>query len=188
MSKRRIQITAVALVCTVAGAAAGIAGGTAATSKKHAQAGPAAVREHLAARGLRFGPHGPAVHEEAVVLNKAGDGFITVTSDSGTLVSASGDQLTLKELVGSVTYKTITLTIPSGATVMRNFKTASLSDLRTGDRVHVSSSSEGTAVLADDGSTLAPHARRAPGARHYGLPDGPPPGLPGAAPPDMQSY
>jgi hypothetical protein len=120
------------------------------------------------------------VHEEAVVLNKAGNGFVTVTSDSGTAQSVSGDQLTIKEAVGSVTYKTVTLTIPSGAKVIRNFKSASLSDLRSGDRVRVSSSSEGTAVLADDGSVRPPFLGRhgpggpgAPGAG-YGPPAGPP--------------
>ena len=118
------------------------------------------------------------MHEVAVALNKAGDGFITVTSDSGTLQSVSGDQLTLKEAVGSVTYRTATLTIPSGATVIRNFKTASLSDLRDGDRVRVSSSTEGTTVLADDGSVLPPRD----GARPHGLR---PPGWPGDAAPPM---
>ena len=38
-----------------------------------------------------------------------------------------GDQLTLKEGTKSVTYKTLTLTIPSGATIKRNGSTAQLS-------------------------------------------------------------
>jgi hypothetical protein len=175
MKKRWIKTTSVALVCATAGAGAGIAGGTAATTKHRARAGAAGAHAGSAIRGPLFGPHGFGIHDVAVVLNKAGDGFITVTSDSGTLESASGDQLTLKEAVGSVTYRTVTLTIASGATVVRNFKAASLSDLRAGDRVHVSSSTDGTTVLADDGSVLPPRrVLRAPGA--------PPPGLPGTAP------
>ena len=173
--KRRWIITAgVALISAAAGAAAGISGGTAATTNKSARAGAAAAHGGW---GLRGGPppgHGFAVHEVAVVLNKAGDGFITVTSDSGTLQSVSGDQLTLKEAVGSVAYRTVTLTIPSGATVIRNFKTASLSDLRANDRVRVSSSTEGTTVLADDGSVLPPRD----GMRPHGMR---PPGGPGDA-------
>ena len=180
--KRRWIITAgVALISAAAGAAAGITGGTAATTNKSARAGAAAAHGGW---GLRGGPplgHGFAVHEVAVVLNKAGDGFITVTSDSGALQSVSGDQLTLKEAVGSVAYRTVTLTIPSGATVIRNFKTASLSDLRAGDRVRVSSSTEGTTVLADDGSVLPPHD----GLRPHAAPPPGAPGAPGGAAPGM---
>ena len=177
--KRRWIITAgVALISAAAGAAAGITGGTAATTNKSARAGSATAHGGWALRGRPPLAHGFAVHEVAVALNKAGDGFITVTSDSGTLQSVSGDQLMLKEAVGSVTYRTATLTIPSGATVIRNFKTASLSDLRDGDRVRVSSSTEGTTVLADDGSVLPPRD----GARPHGLR---PPGWPGDAAPPM---
>ena len=73
--KRRWIITAgVALISAAAGAAAGISGGTAATTNKSARAGAAAAHGGW---GLRGGPplgHGFAVHEVAVVLNKAGDG------------------------------------------------------------------------------------------------------------------
>ena len=183
--KRRWIITAgVALISAAAGAAAGITGGTAATTNKSARAGSATAHGGWALRGRPPLAHGFAVHEVAVALNKAGDGFITVTSDSGALQSVSGDQLTLKEAVGSVTYRTVTLTIPSGATVIRNFKTAGLSDLRAGDRVHVSSSTEGTTVLADDRPVLPPHDGLRP---HAAPPPGAPgaPGAPGGAAPGM---
>jgi hypothetical protein len=173
MKRRWIITVGVALICAAAGAAAGISGGTAATTKS-ATAGPAAAHAHSATRDRMFERHGFAVHEVAVVLNKAGDGFLTVTSDSGTLQSVSGGQLTLKEAVGSVVYRTVTLTIPSDARVIRNFRSASLSDLRAGDRVRVSSSTEGTAVLADDGSVLP----RRDGLHAHGAP---PPGVPGDA-------
>ena len=81
------------------------------------------------------------------------------------MVSVSGDQLTIKEGTTSVTYKTPTLTIPSGATIKRNGSTAQLSDLKAGDRVHVTHSSDGTTVLADDGT----HRPQGPG---YGPPGG----------------
>ena len=173
----------VVAVCAVAGAGAGIAGSAAAPSKKQQrngtnhQGGPG-DGDH----GGRFGgPGGPPVHAEAVVLNKAGDGFITLTEDSGTVVSVSGDQLTVKEGFGSVTYKTVTLTIPASATVKRNFADAKLSDLKAGDRVHVASSSEGTIVFADDGTVRPPFGPHGDGDGPHGGPPGAPYGAPGTS-------
>ena len=112
-------------------------------------------------------------HAEEVVLNKAGTAFITETEDSGTVTSVSGDQLGVKEAASNVTYKTVTLTIPADATVYRNGSKAALSDLKSGDHVHVSSSSDGTTVFAGDGSF-----RPGPDGPHgHG---GPPPGAPPA--------
>ena len=164
---------AVAL-CAALGAGAGIAGSAAAPSTTKS-------KSSSSTRNARprppFGP-GRAVHSDEVVLNKAGTAFITETEDSGTVESVSGDQLTIKESVGSVTYKTVTLTIPSNATVRRNFATASLGDLKAGDRVHVSQSSDGTNVFANDSSH---QPRGGPGGgRGHGGPGGPPP--PGSGP------
>ena len=135
----------VAALCVALGGAGGIASSGAATStSKKANA--------TRAGGHPGGPGGRAVHEDAVVLNKAGTAFINATEDSGSVVSVSGDQLTIKEGTASVTYKTLTLTIPSGATIKRNGSTAQLSALKAGDRVHVTKSSDGTTVFAADGS------------------------------------
>jgi hypothetical protein len=90
------------------------------------------------------------VHAEAVVLNKAGTAFITATEDNGIVVSVSGDQLTLKEGTKTVTYKTLTITVPGDAKVYRNGSSAQLSDLKAGDHAHVSQSSDGTVVFAGD--------------------------------------
>jgi hypothetical protein len=148
----------VATLCAALGTAGGIATGGAATSKS---------KKANSSRSARPGgpPGGRAVHEDAVVLNKAGTGFITATEDNGSVVSVSGDQLTIKEGTASVTYKTLTLTIPSGATIRRNGSTAKLSDLKAGDHVHVTKSSEGTTVFADDGT-------HRPMGRGYGPPGG----------------
>lgn len=166
----------IALLCASVGVAGGIASGSAATSKHKA-----GVRASQSGRhgGPHFGPHGMEVHADAVVLNKAGTAFITATEDNGTVDSVSGDQLAVKEAVGSVTYKTVALTIPSGATVIRNGATATLADLKTGDHVHVSQSSDGTVVFAGDSSF-----RPGPGPGHDGH-GGPPPGAPpfGGPPP-----
>ena len=42
------------------------------------------------------------------------------------------------------------MTIPDGATVIRNHAKASLSDLKVGDDIHVIASSEQTFVIAED--------------------------------------
>src|SRR5262245_45727540 len=159
-------ITRVALVgalCVLVGAAAGIAGGSAATSSKS--------KARSAIAGDPGGPPlagpppggpfrlggGPPVHSEAVVPNKAGDGFVNVTTDAGVVKSVSGDQLTITEGTKTLTYKDVTLTIPGDATVSRNGAKASLSDLAAGDHVMVSRSSDGTFVGAFDSSHRPPH-------------------------------
>jgi hypothetical protein len=155
-----MRTVGVAALCVALGAAGGIASSGAATST---------TKKSNASRSGRPGgpPGGRAVHEDAVVLNKAGTAFITATEDSGALVSVSGDQLTIKEGTKSVTYKTLTLTIPSGATIKRNGSTAQLSDLKAGDRVHVTKSSDGTTVFAADASF------RPAGGHGHGPPPGP---------------
>jgi len=156
---KSLRTIGVAALCVALGTAGGIASSGAATSK-------AKKANSTRAGGHPGGPGGHAVHEDAVVLNKAGTAFITATEDSGTVVSVSGDQLTIKEGTKSVTYKTLTLTIPSGATVNRNGSTAQLSAFKSGDRVHVTQSSDGTTVFGGDASF-----RPAGGPGH-----GPPPG------------
>jgi hypothetical protein len=161
----RKQAVFAAAACIVIGSMAGIAGSTAATKSKSSN--KSAQQGRPGPPGMRGGP---PVHAEVVVLNKAKDGFITVTNDSGTVESVSGDQLTIKQGTKNVEYKTITLTIPSGAEVKRNFADAQLSDLKAGDHVHVSQSSEGTNVFAADED-------HKPKRRHgRGGPPGPPPG------------
>jgi thioredoxin reductase len=141
------------------------AGGIVATAA--ARSGSSGTRTNHSTAGHPGGPPGGfAVHAEAVVLDKAGTAFITQTEDSGTVVSVSGDQLVIKEGTASVTYKTVSLTIASGANVYRNGAKASLSDLEAGDHVRVTSSSDGTTVMAGD-KVGRPH------------PGGPPPGYGG---------
>ena len=167
-STRLARVAVVGVLCASIGAGAGIAGSSAAT-KSSKSSSSAHARTARGPAGLRGGP---PVHAEAVVLNKAGTDFITVTEDNGTVKSVSGDQLTITENArkqdgSSVTYKDTTLTIPDGATIRRNGETASLSDLKAGDHVHVARSSDGTFVDAFDSSHRPPHG-----------PGGPPPGAP----------
>src|SRR5439155_10824934 len=170
-SKRLVRPTVIGALCVAIGAAAGIAGGSAATSSKSS--------DRAAGVQVRVGPGpiglggGPPVHSEAVVLNKARDGFITVTTDAGTVKSVSGDQLTITEGTKALTYKDATVTIPGDATIRRNGAKAALGDLKAGDHVIVSRSSDGTFVGAFDSQHRPPLVRK-----HFGPPPGPPPGLP----------
>ena len=171
---RLVRLGAVVGLCALAGAGAGIAGSAAAPSSKVKKSN-APGREKL--RGLR-GLHGPPVHADAVVLNKAGNGFITQTEDSGKVKSLSGGQLVITEGVKNVTYKDVTITVPSNATIMRNDAKATLADLKPGDRVHVIQAPEGVSVFAED----AAHQRSEPRGFRGPPPGGPPPGRPPEGP------
>jgi hypothetical protein len=144
---------AVGAVCALAGAAAGIAGSSASSSKPtKTPLAWAATSERpgpLMWVGALAGAAGPPVHSDAVVPNEKG-GFDTVTMDRGSFSSRSGDQLTITEGTKSATYKTVTLTIPSSATVTRNGEAAKLSDLKSGDKVMVMQSPKATVVAAND--------------------------------------
>jgi hypothetical protein len=187
------QLGIVVVVCALVGALAGIAGSAAAPSKSTSKKSSNALRfgpggQHFRGRfgpGGPGGPGGPAVHAEAVVPNKAGTGFVTVTSDAGKVSSISGNDVTINESVGTLHYKDVTVTIPSGATVIRNHAKAAVSDLKTGDFIRVVSSSDGTFVMAEDAAFRAQEHKRFGGPGmwdHHGQqgPAGPPPaGAPG---------
>src|SRR5213592_3033398 len=124
------QLGVVIVVCALVGALAGIAGSAAAPSKsskkKSASSATATKRAFPRAGGFFHGPGGPGVHSETVVPNKAGTGFITVTSDGR-------NDITIDESVGNLHYKDVTVTITDSATIIRNDAKASLSDIKEGD-------------------------------------------------------
>jgi GTPase involved in cell partitioning and DNA repair len=185
------QLGVVIAVCALVGALAGIAGSAAAPSKSSKKSSKAS-KSATPRQGLRFrggpggpgpGPGGPGVHAEMVVPNKAGDGFITVTSDAGKVKSVSGNDITIDESVGSLHYKDVTVSIPDGATIIRNHAKASLSDIKADDEIRVIASSEQTVVIAEDAAFEKQERQRfgrGPWEHH-----GHPPGAPGfnAAPP-----
>jgi hypothetical protein len=171
-------------VCAAVGATAGIVGSAAAPSHSHkahstsydtATGGPDRRPGPAGMIAFKIGIGGPPVHGVQIVPNKAGDGFDTVTQDSGTVKSISGDSLTITEGTDKATYATPTLTIPAGATVERNFQSAKLTDIQAGDHVDVSSSSGGTAnVFAVDGQHWPPKPPMPPGfAKQLPAPGGP---------------
>jgi hypothetical protein len=153
-----VRIGVVGAVCAVAGGAAGIAGSSASSSHaaKSAESGAAIAEGPGPLLRLGIGDAaGPPVHSDMVVPNQKG-GFDTITMDHGSFSSLSGDKLTITEGTKTATYKTVTLTIPSSATVRRNDQAAQLSDLKSGDTVLIAQSPNGTVVDAHD----AQHADR----------------------------
>jgi len=181
---RRLRPVLLVSLGLIAGAAAGIGGAAAASSGTTATTTnssanppwppiPGNVRQRLSNLGARLdrirseiqalGIDGPPVHQDLVVPSSSG-GFETVTIDSGTVKSVSGDSLTIDEGYNGKTYKTVMLAIPSGASVDRNFSAAKLPDLQAGDHVSVAQTSHGTHVSAID----AQHAPARPFLRPFG--------------------
>lgn len=157
--RKRLVTLMVAAVCALAGTAAGISQSSAAKKATAHRSSTQGAPSGEPGAGRPDGHHGPGgpggeVHAVEVVLNKAGTAFINETTDSGTIkeVDSSGGSITITEGTKSVTYGTPTITIPSDATVMLDGKASTLSALKSGDQVTVSSSSDGTRVFAMDSS------------------------------------
>ena len=148
-----MRMSAVGAVCALVGATAGIAGSSASSSKPTKAVVASAAFANGPGVRFGFGPladaAGPPVHSDTVVPNEKG-GFDTVTMDRGSFSSLSGDRLTITEGTKTATYKTVTLTIPSSATVRRNGEAAKLSDLKSGDTVMVMQNPKATVVVAND--------------------------------------
>jgi hypothetical protein len=160
MNRKRL-IGSIAAACAAAALTAGIAEGSGTTTQSSSATAPsttsgAAIPVHDG-HGGPPGGRGPgrgAVHSVDVVLNKAKSAYITETSDEGTIesIDSSGGSITLLEGTKSLPYKTVTVTVPSGATVTLDGKSSTLDALVAGDRVSVRSSSDGTYVMAMDSS------------------------------------
>jgi hypothetical protein len=183
---RKRLIGIVAAICALAAVTAAIAQGSGTTksssAKSKATAHSAQASGAQGPPGAMGGPdgdmHGPgggAVHSVSVVSDKAGTSFITLTSDRGMVksVDSAAGTITIDEGTKSATYKTLTLTVPSGAKVIRDGKTASLAEIKAEDNVSVSSSTEGTTVFAMDSSFRPEHGPGKGGPPGMG---GPPPG------------
>jgi hypothetical protein len=154
--RRRNIIGALLAVSALAAGAVGVAQGSSSkqVSSTRRTTQSSSGRQMAGAPPGGVGPGAGSVHAVSVVLDKAGTAFIEQTSDRGTIqsVDSSADTITVLEGTKAVTYKTVTLNVPANATVMLDGNTSSLSGLAEGDEVSVSSSSDGTAVLATDSS------------------------------------
>jgi hypothetical protein len=177
--RKRLVTLMVAAICALAGTAAGISQSSAAKNATARSSSTQAMPSGEPGGGRPGGNHGPGgpggeVHAVEVVLNKAGTAFVSETTDNGTIkeVDSSGGSITITEGTKTLTYGTPTITIPSGATVTLDGKTSTLSELKSGDQVRVSSSSDGTTVFATDSSFKPSDMGGGPG---HGM-GGPPPG------------
>ena len=191
-------MTLVIAVCALVGAIAGIAGSAAAPSKssKSAQAKKQAKKQaRQLKRGFRMrfrGGPGPGpgflfgpVHDEAVIPKRDGSGFLTITSDSGTLNNVDNTTVHIKEGTAKATYDPDkAVDVGDSAKVIRDGADAKLGDLKAGDHVRVIvGAPKGNIVIAADDAWLAQRQKDHDGRHHFGFgPDGPPPG-PGAPPP-----
>lgn len=170
MKIKRLPYVLAAVLCLAVGAMAGISSGFAASHKAHSSSTEAgSAKQAGPPPGGPMGP--PAIHSVSVVPNKEGSGFDTVTMDSGTVQSVSGQELTITEGTKSVTYKTVTLTIPANATIQLDGKSAQLSELKSGDHITVCENSDGTSMVNAGDSSFKP----AGGLGGPGGPGGPPP-------------
>jgi hypothetical protein len=157
MNRKRL-IGSIAAACAAAALTAGIAEGSGTTTQSSTATQPSTTSG--AATPGHDGPGGPpggrgdAVHSVDVVLNKAKTAYITQTTDAGAVesVDSAAGTITLLEGTKALTYKTVTVPVPSGATVALDGKSSTLGALVAGDHVSISSSSDGTDVMAMDSS------------------------------------
>lgn len=164
---------AVVGACAVLGAAGGIVGSAAAPGSDTKARSTTERHRHHGLRGLG----GPPVHSESVVPNRAGNGFETVTSDSGKVKSVSGSKLTVTTGTDKADYQDVTIDVADDAVIRRNGRRAELPALEAGDRVHVLQGPSRTHVMAQDAATAKKMRERMlrfrPGDGHR---MGPPPG------------
>jgi hypothetical protein len=151
--RKHLKLVTVAAVCVAVGAAgsaiatAGAASpGTSTTGTGSSGAGSTSARTARARGAGVRALERRTVQANVVVATKSG--FATVTIERGFVQLVSGQQLTIREGTKKATYKTVTLTIPSGAKVRDNGQTASLSQLTTGQRVGVVQGPKNTWVIA----------------------------------------
>lgn len=135
MSKSRLKLGAVALVCVALGAGASAIASSSASTTAPAKAhtGRHAGRAATRARIGKLARH--TVQGTFVVHSKRG--WVTVTFARGTVESVSGNQLTLAEGTKKATYKTVTLSLPSNVVVRDNRQRSTLSGVSRGQRALV---------------------------------------------------
>ena len=141
--RRHSRLLLVAVCCVAVGAgvsAIASAGAATGSSSSHA----ASAHAKAGRGGLRRLLH--AVQGSAVV--RTAGGFANVSFERGKVVSVSGRQLTLTEGTPKATYKTVTVTVPANAVVRDNRQTASLSDVKAGQRALVLTAPKRTYVIA----------------------------------------
>jgi hypothetical protein len=141
--RRHSRLLLVAVCCVAAGAgisAIATAGASTSTPSPHGAAKHAKARKG----GLRLLAR--AVQGSAVV--RTAHGFATATFARGKVAGVSGQRLTITEGTRKAAYKTVTMTVPANAVVRDDRHKATLSAVKTGQRVLVLTAPKRTYVIA----------------------------------------
>jgi hypothetical protein len=152
--RKHMKLVTVAASCVAVGAAGSAiaTAGAASTSTTTGTANGSTSAKTARARGAGVRAlERRTVQASLVVATKSG--FATVTVERGFVQSVSGQQLTIREGTKKATYKTVTLTIPSNATVRDNRQSSALSALSAGQRVAVVQAPQRTWVIARSAPT-----------------------------------
>jgi hypothetical protein len=126
--------------CVAAVSVGGTLAADAALSSAHGP-GAAAFRagHHRLQRGI--------VHADLVVAAPDGT-FKNVTVDRGWITAVNGSTISLREGTKSATYKTVDITVPTGVVVRVNRHSATLGDLKPGQRAQIAQLPKRTIVIA----------------------------------------
>ena len=147
--RRHSRLILIAVCCVATGAAISAiatAGAATRSTPSHAGAVRGAAAAHTGARRGALRRLLRAVQGSAVV--RTADGFANVSFERGKVISVNGQQLTITEETPKATYKTVTVTVPGNAVVRDNRQTASLSEVKAGQRVLVLTAPRRTYVIA----------------------------------------
>lgn len=145
--KRHYKLVALAAACVALGAAvSAIASAGAATPASGTTSTASSAAKHPRRLGLGRRLLAGSVQGGLVVHAKSG--WTTVTFERGVVDSVSGNNLTLTERTKKAVYKAVTVTIPSNAIVRVNRQKATLSQLKSGQKVLVFNGPKRTYVTA----------------------------------------
>lgn len=145
--KRHYKLVALAAACVALGAAvSAITSAGAATPASGTTSTASGAATHPRRLGLARRAFAGSVQGSLVVHTKSG--FATVTFERGVVDSVSGNQLKLTERTNKAVYKSVTITIPSNATVRINRQRATLGQLKPGQHATVVSAPKRTVVVA----------------------------------------
>ena len=142
--RRHSRLLVVAVCCVAVGAAISAIGSAGAATRTSHSGKSSTGRIRARAGGLRRLAR--AVQGTAVV--RTASGFANLTFARGKVDSVNGRQLTIAEGTRRATYKTVTVTVPSGAVVRDNRQLATLSAVKAGQRVLVLTAPKRTYVIA----------------------------------------
>jgi len=142
-SHRRLLILASLLAVAGLALASVAVAGTSARHHRH-PAAQRAVRHRIARHRFRrtFAPVviRRAAEVSAVQLDPITQQFMQVTFDRGWVTQVSDGSITLQQKQNGAVWRTQSFTVPSGAVVTLNGRTASLSDIPTGAAARIESS------------------------------------------------